>query len=662
MAHSPAIRGRGIHRGEMEKSNIIGIILWSGAVIAGAALSVSGQTTNLLTSPEDMKNLSLEQLFAVEVSSVSRRPETASQAAAAVELITSNEIERSGAVSVPDALRLATGVQVSRFSGHSFAVSSRGFTSLAANKMQVMQDGRSLYSPLFSGVFWDAYGVLLEDIDRIEVVRGPGATMWGANAVNGVINIISKDARYTQGTFFEAGGGTEERGFGAVRYGDKLGENTFFRVYGQYWKRDAMSLPNGDSGRDGSQEGAGGFRIDSDPNDRNHLTLQSDLLYNDFGLLSEDTAVNRDAYLLGRWTHQFSSDSELQLRTYYERFERNVPRQFGEKRNTYDVDAQYRFSVGDRNTFVTGMEYRASADQTEPGGTIQFSPSGDTTHIVSVFAQDEIALIPERLSLVLGSKFEFNSLDGIEPQPTVRLAWTPSRKQTIWAAFSRAVRMPSRIDEDLRFVPVPSLGLVAVRGNSDFHPEEVFAYELGYRIQPHETVFLDLATFYNRYEGLRSLEPSPPFGLPLIQRNLLDAETYGAEVAVKYQATPWWRLSGNYTFLHKNLLPRGGSNDPNRGSLEGNDAPHMFSLWSSMDFPHRITLDGIVRYSDALPDPIVPSYITMDVRLAWRPLPRLEIALVGQNLIEPRHREFGADSPTAAEVERGFYGKVTWRF
>ncbi|MEY2408376.1 MAG: iron complex outerrane recepter protein [Verrucomicrobiota bacterium] len=627
-----------------------------------STINARSEATNVLHSAEEMKKLTLEELANVKVYSVSRRPEAASQAAAAVEVITQEQIERSGAASVPDALRLATGVQVSRFGGHSFALSSRGFSSLAANKLQVMQDGRSLYSPLFSGVFWDAYDTLLDDVDRIEVIRGPGAAMWGANAVNGVINIISKDARDTQGTLVKAGGGTEERGFGAIRYGGKIAEETFFRVYGQYWNRDAMAYPSGQAGHDVSQEGLGGFRMDSKLDNDDHVTVQGDLFHNEFDLVSRRDALNTDGNLLSRWSRQLAGGSELQLQMYYDRFQRNVPGQFGETRNTYDGDMQYRFQLGDRHSFVAGVGYRLSEDQTKRGGTLEFSPRERTIHIVSAFAQDEIALVPKQLSLVLGSKFEYDSLDGFEPQPTVRLAWTPTDRQTIWGAVSRAIRMPSRIDEDLRFIPVPATGTVFVRGNPDFEPEVVLAYEMGYRIQPVTNVSVDLAGYYNRYDGLRSLEPTPPVGIPLEQQNLLDAETYGAEVSLKFQATFWWRLSGNYTYLHKNLLPRSNSRDPNQGALEGNDAPHLFSIWSSMDLPARVNLDCIVRYVDALPNPRVPSYITVDVRAAWRPVPNLELAVVGQNLAAKQHREFGAPTATTAEVERGVYGKLTWRF
>jgi iron complex outermembrane receptor protein len=635
-------------------------VLW--LTLLPAVVFAEAQPPNWLTSPQELKRLSLEELVSLRVTSVSRRPESASRAAAAVEVIPEEQIERTGATSVPDALRLATGLQVSRFGGHSFAVGTRGFTSLTANKLQVMQDGRSLYSPLYSGVFWDAYGIMLEDIDRIEVIRGPGATMWGANAMNGVISIISKDARDTQGTLVTGGGGTEERGFGAVRYGGKLGDQTYFRVYGRYQNRGPMALPDGSDARDSSQEGQGGFRMDSSLGDQNQLTLQGDYLYNDFDLFSGALAVNRSANLLGRFTRQVGVESELQFQTYYDRFERNVPGQFGELRHTVDADVQFRTGLWQRHAIIAGLDYRVSTDDTRRGGTIEFEPAGRTIHIFSGFLQDEISLVPERLALVIGSKLEWNSLDGVQPQPSARLAWTPTEHQMLWTAFSRPVRMPSRIDEDLRFIPNPTLGLVFVEGNPGFKPEKAYAYELGYRIQPHRRVSVDLASYYNKYQDLRSLEPSPPLGIPLVQYNRLEAETYGVECSLKYQPAPWCRLSGNYTYLHKNLLPDADSRDPNRGALEGNDAPHLFSVWASFDLPRRITFDAVLRYVAELPAPVVPAYLELDLRLAWQPTDYLEVALVGQNLLDSQHREFGGVSPAAPEVQRGVYGKLTWRF
>lgn len=617
------------------------------------------QQADSLLSVRELKKLDLDALLKLEVTSVSRREETASRASAAVEVITQEQIERTGATCVQDALRLATGVQVSRFSGHSYAISSRGFTSLAANKMLVMQDSRSLYSPLFSGVFWDAYGSMIEDIDRIEVIRGPGATMWGANAVNGVINIITKNARSTQGLLASGGGGSEERGFAAARYGGELGEHTFYRVYGRYENRDEMAFPDGSGAGDRSKEGQGGFRLDSNHGETDHFTLQGDYFSNTFG---QEDATNHSGNVLGRWTRQVGEEANLQMQAYYDRFERNVPHQFGENRNTYDADAQYQVRVGARHDLVGGAAYRLSSDDTKGGGTIQFDPAARTIHDFSAFLQDDIALVPKKLALVLGSKFEWQTLGGFEPQPSVRLAWTATDRQTLWAAFSRAVRMPSRIDEDVRFVPAPASGFVLVEGNPDFEPEILHAWELGYRVQPHAKLFVDVAGYFNEYDRLRSLEPTAPTGFPLKQFNRLDAETYGAELSIRYQAAAWWRMTAKYAYLHKKLMPEADSHDPNRGALEGNDAPNLSSFWSSWDLPRHIGIDGVLRYVDALPNPSVPSYVELDLRLAWQPFTRLEMAVVGQNLLEKQHREFGASSPTASEVERGVYGKLTWQF
>ena len=611
---------------------------------------------------KELKKLSLDELLMVEVTSVSRHAETATRAAAAVEVVTQLQVARTGATTVPDALRLVPGVQVSRFGGHSFALSSRGFASLAANKLQVMQDGRSLYSPLFSGVFWDGYGAMMEDIDRIEVIRGPGSTMWGANAVNGVINILTKDARDTQGGLVTFGGGSEERLFGAVRVGGTAGPSTHYRVYARFHDRDPLILPGGQPATASPFETQAGFRLDTRRAGGNHLTFQGDYFQNEAEVAPDEDAANRSINLLGRWRRMLPAGGEWQVQGYFDRFERTVPRQMGDRRNTFDLDAQYRTRVGQRHDIITGFNYRLSSDHTDAGGTTQFEPRGRVIEIVSALVQDEITLAPGRLALVVGSKFQWDSLGGFEPQPTLRAVWTPAERQTVWAAISRAVRMPTRIDEDLRFVPNPTAGVVLISGNPDFQPEKLHAFELGYRVRPMNRLFIDATVFHHDYDDLRSLEPTLPAGIPLVQFNRLEATTTGAEVSVKVDVAPWWGLSGNYTWLRRRLLPRADSRDPNRGTLEGNDASRLWSLWSSMDFPGRITLDLMLRHVGPLPQPVVPGYTELDARVAWRASDALELALVGQNLLDPQHREFGPPSPGTAEVQRGFYAKATWRF
>lgn len=640
---------------------------WAGtfplaALLAIGAPHLGAQSPVRPTSVQQLKRLDLEGLLALKVTSVSRREETASHAAAAVEVVTQEQIERTGSASVPDALRFATGVQVSQFGGHSYALSTRGFTSLAANKLQVMQDGRSLYSPLFSGVFWDAQGTMLEDLDRIEVIRGPGATMWGANAVNGVINIISKDSRDTQGSLLAFGGGSEERAFGAIRHGGTLGADTFYRVYARFHRRDDMALPNGAASVGTPGEQQTGFRLDSQRPARVHLTLQGDYFENRNETTAGPDSRNRSGNLLGRWTRDLGLGRQLQIQAYYDRFERRIPLQMGEIRDTGDLDVQYQTQFTEGHDIVAGVNYRTSSDRTEGGGTVQFLPRDKTVRMTSAFFQDEITVVPQRLALVLGAKAQWESLDGTEFQPNVRTIWSVSGKQKVWAAASRAVRMPSRIDEDLRFLPVPASGIVAYQGNPEFQPEKLDAFELGYRVRLARTVFLDVTGFRHQYRNLRSLEPSLPTGIPLVQYNLLEATTQGVELAVKFEPAPWWHLSGNFTYLDRDLAPLASSRDPTRGSLEGNDASRLFSLWSSMELGAHLSLDTMFRYVGPLPQPRLPGYFEMDVRVAWRPTARVELALVGQNLLHRQHLEFGTPSPATAEVQRGFFAKLSWRF
>lgn len=632
------------------------------ALAAGGVPGLNGQASASPPSLNEYKKLSLEELLEVKVTSVSRRAEPASRAAAAVDVVTAEQIERTGAASVQDALRLATGLQVSGFGGHSYAISSRGFASLAANKLQVMQDGRSLYSPLFSGVFWDAYGAMLEDIDRIEVVRGPGATMWGANAVNGVVNIITKDAQATQGGLVSVGAGSEEKAFGAFRYGGKAGAQTYYRVYGRFHDRDGMALPGGADSPATPSEQQAGFRIDSQARNQARLTLQGDYFYNETEVGPNQQGSNRDINLLGRWTRQFGADTEFQVQGYVDRFERSVPGQMRDERNTFDVDSQYRTRLGERHEVIVGANYRQSADETGAAGTTQFLPRGRTTSMVGAFVQDEITLVPARFAIVVGSKFQWDSLDGFEPQPNLRAIWTPDDWHTVWAAASRAVRMPTRIDEDLRFLPIPDSQVVAVRGNPDFKPEKLNAFEVGYRVRPSKRLFLDFTGFAHDYDDLRSLEPTPPFGIPLVQYNRLDARTRGVEVAIKFEAAAWWRLSASFSHLDRDLLPQADSRDPNRGALEGNDASRLASLWSAMDLGRNVTLDAVIRHVGSLPLPSIPAYTEADVRIAWRPNESWQLALVGQNLLDRQHLEFGTPSPATSEVQRGFYVKTLWRF
>ena len=610
----------------------------------------------------ELKRLSLEQLMEIDVTSVSRRNEPVSGAAAAITVITSDDIRRSGATNLPDVLRITAGLQVAQSSGNTWAISARGFNTTAANKLLVLIDGRSVYTPLYSGVFWDVQDVDLEDIERIEVIRGPGATLWGANAVNGVINILTRSSRDTQGTLVSLGAGSEEEALATVRQGGKLGEGTAYRVYGKYSYTDSLALANGDSARDPLRRGQAGFRLDRDDQGAGAFTLQGDAYR---GLAGQrvveraDTALD-GVNLLGRWTHNYSGNSGSDFQVYYDYAHREIPLWFQERRHTLDVDYQHRRSFGERQEVVWGAGYRVTRDQVGNSAGVAFLPDSVTESLFSAFVQDEVALA-SRVRLTVGTKLEHNRWTGFELQPSVRLAWTPNEHRTLWGAVSRAVRTPTRYDEDIVFFTVE--GEPILTGSSDFVAEELLAYEVGYRIQPRTDLVVDATAFYNVYDNLRSFEPAaPPAQFPYRFDNLLNADTWGIEVRTSWQATPWWRLHAGYAYFDKDVTFDRGSFDPTGGTSEGNDPRNRFNLRSQMDLAHGFELDGALRHVARLPSPVVPAYTELDVRLGWRATDRLEFSLVGQNLLHSRHPEFGAPSPLREEVRRGAYGKVTWRF
>ncbi|HVR99809.1 MAG TPA: TonB-dependent receptor [Thermoanaerobaculia bacterium] len=609
---------------------------------------------------EDLKDLSLEELMEIDVTSVSRRSERFSGVPAALTVLTADEIRRSGANSLPEVLRLATGLHVARADGRTWAISARGFNITTANKLLVLIDGRTVYTPLFSGVFWDVQDTLLDDIERIEIIRGPGATLWGANAVNGVINIITRSAGTTQGGLAIAGGGTEERAFGGVRYGAPLGERGHYRAYAKYSDRDALQRASGADARDPMWLGQGGFRSDWRGSDADTFTLQGDAYTGRSGEAIRDDSDVDGSNLLGRWSRAFSDTSNMELQVYWDRTHRHIPGLFEEHLDTWDLDFQHSLRLAGRHDVVWGFGYRLMRDRVGNGSVVAFLPPRRTMELGSVFAQDEIELVADRLRLTVGSKLEYNDSTGLEVQPNVRLSWTPDERRTLWGAVSRAVRTPTRIDED--FVVYSVEGDIFTQGSRDFDSEKLLAYELGFRSQLRPDLSLDVATFYNVYDDLRSQEQAPGGGPPITLANNLEGETYGVELRSYWQATPRWRWHASYVYLEKDLRVLPGSTDVTGGKGEGNDPRHRASLRSSLDLADGVELDGWLRYVDELPFPEVPSYLELDLRLGWRPTEDLELALVGQNLLHESHPEFGVPTPIRPEVERGVYGKATWRF
>ena len=614
-------------------------------------------------SPTELKKLPFEELVDVEITSAARRPEPLSQAASAIDVITGEDIERAGVTNIPDALRLGTEMQVAQINGNSWAISTRGFNISAANKMQVLMDGRSLYTPLYSGVFWDVQQTFLPDLARIEIIRGPGATLWGANAVNGVINILTKSARDTQGFLLYGGAGNEETDFVGLRYGGKIGQDTYYRAYVMHSNRDSLTLEgDGDAG-DETDITQGGFRIDSTPNSEDTLTLQGDGYGGRFGQLNAPDVTAEGGNVLGRWTRQLASDSSLMLQTYFDYTHRLLPNVFEEHRETFDIEFQHRFVIAERHDVIWGGNYRLSADDIgNLGPTLAFIPDNNVAHLVSAYIQDEFHLVPGKFSLIAGAKFEYNSFSGFEIQPSGRFVWNPTEGQTIWGAISRAVRTPTRIDQDL-VAPNPSTGAPPLLiGNPDFESETLVAYELGYRIKPSHKISIDLAGYYNDYDNLRSIEPVGP-SRAFILGNKLVGNSYGGALNAKWKVTDWWELSGWVSVLQEDIHPGPGSADVTNGTSEGNDPKCSFVARSSFDLPRHVTVDTILRYVDDLPQPATPAYLTADVRIAWSPYPNFEVAFVGRNLFDEKHPEFSSTRPgMTREVGRSFFGTLKWHF
>lgn len=608
-----------------------------------------------MASPESLKMMSLEELMDLEVISVSRRAERLTEVASAIQVLTADDVRRSGASSVPEALRLAPNLRVAQLNSYGWVVSARGFSGLFANKLLVMIDGRTVYTPLFAGVLWDVQNVLLEDLDRIEVVSGPGGTLWGANAVNGVINILTKSARDTQGFHASAAVGSFLEEAEEFRYGGQAGGNLFFRIHGQRFERGPTFLPNGQESTDSWELSQGGARLDWYPSEATTLTLQGEVYDGTEHTAPSDSTLHGH-HVLGRWTRVLSADSDLSVQLYYDRtWRQDIPSTLTDKLRTFDLDFQHRLPRSGRHGLLWGAGYRKMESEVlNSTFFVGFVPQRRDMDLVSAFVQDEVMLAPERLRLTLGTKLEHNSFTGWEVQPNLRLAWTPDERHTWWGAVSRAVRSPSRIDVDYH-IPAADIepGMPGVDGGPNFESEILVAYETGYRIQPTATVSLSFAGFYHRYDDVYSVEPAPAPPTYQIQ-NGAEGQSYGVEVSGTWQPATAWRLRGGYTYFHKDLWSKPGHNADS--TTLGNDPKHQFLLQSILDLPAGFQLDVAARYTDALPNPALPSYLVFDARLAWR-FAHWELSVVGQSLGKKRHAEF-----LDPRVPSGVYGKVTWRY
>lgn len=639
------------------------------------------QDEDQASSPAALKKLSLDQLMDIEVTSVSKEPEPYEQAPAAIDVITQDEIRRSGASSIPEALRLADSLDVAQKNSHDWAISSRGFDTDLSNKLLVLMDGRSVYTPLYSGVFWDVQDYLMADINQIEVISGPGGTLWGANAVNGVINITTKSARDTQGFYTETGGGSMLRDFIGARYGGVLAPNVYYRVYGKYFNRGHEMNTNGTAANDSWKQARGGFRIDAYPTTENTFTLQGDYYGGTEGIDTGGRARVSGGNVLGRWSHVFSDDSNMSLQAYYDHTYLSDPipgasvagipltpaGTLTDGLHTYDIDFQHHLTVGNRNHVSWGLGYRYTRDVVGNAPSLSFSPTTLRQNLFSGFIQDEI-MITKDLHFTIGTKLEHNDYTGFEVEPSARIQWNVAHDQMIWGAISRAVRTPSRIDRDFSEPNPANSPIIILKGNTNFVSEKLIAYETGYRAKFGKKIGTSVSLYYNKYDDIRSTSTTPGTILPFYFENNLEGQSYGAELSVDYQLCDWWRLHGGYTFIDEHLTVKQGKSDLSNAHNETADPRNQFTLRSSMDLPHNVELDASLRWVDKLHNNngpnvgTVPGYMELDVRLGWHPTDRLELSVVGENLLQNRHPEYGYPDPDREEIVRGVYGKVAWEF
>jgi iron complex outermembrane receptor protein len=639
-------------------------------VAAGACLAQNEETL----TPETVADLSMEELMSLAVTSVAGVNQEWFSTPAAVYRISGTDVRRGGFRTLADAMRLAPGVFVGQSGSSSYSVGMRGFNGSLANKTLVLIDGRAVYDPLYGGTFWDVQDILLEDLDRIEIVRGPGATLWGANAVNGVINVTTKSASETQGVLLAGGLGTYEQAFGEGRYGFRLGEQTWARVYGKWFERDELVTSSGDSAHDDWAMERGGFRLDHGKPGELTFTLQGDIYNTDrFGEFNpaapvpgENVVFVRDirdtrrsgGNLLARLAKE-TADSGWSLQGYYDRTFRRTNVTFEVERDTFATDWRHHFRPDTRHEIVWGLNARFTQDRTEDGANLLLRPENGDFSIFGGFLQDTITIVPDRVFAMIGSKLSYDDYTGAQFQPGARLWWTPNDRHTLWASLSRPVRIPSRTEHEgmLAFgyidtgtlagmAPTGTIIPLGIQPNDDLKAEELIAYEAGYRVRALDALTFDAALFYNDYENLiyvnSVIEPFNNDGF---------GETYGGELAVAWNASDAWTVRASYSYsevlIHGPVIP----------ADEGNTPLHQVKVNSNIDITKHLELNAGMYYVDDVPQQGTGSYVRLDVGVTWRPTPNVEFAVWGQNLLEPRHSEYGGN-----EVERGVYLMATLRF
>ena len=643
------------------------------------------------SSPVVLKGMSLEELSQIEVTTPSKAPSKAIEVPAAIFVITGEDIRRSGATSIPEALRLAPGVEVARIDSNKWSIGIRGFGSRLNRSVLVLIDGRTVFTPLFDGTYWEVQDTMMDDIDRIEVIRGPGGTIWGPNAVNGVINIITKDSKDTHSMLASAGGGNEDQGFVNFRYGGGNGNGLDYRFYGKAFTR-GPELHSDGRNFDDWRSGQGGFRIDWRRNDRDTFTLQGDL-YDEaagesvqvvtyakpYSWIVDSNALLSGGNILGRWERAISQGNDIRVQVYYDRTNRHESN-FGELRNSIDFDFLQRLALPGRQHVSWGFGARVDplTDLPVVSG-LTFLPFKRTDYLLTGFLQDEISLVENRLTLTLGSKvLATNATHGLSFEPSARLLWAPNDRQSFWTAYTHAVRTPSDGETNFNLsgysgqAPDGTPIFARFIANDRFAPEQLNGYELGYRQLIGKNVFVDTTAFYNHYHDLFSediigpiyyeTDPAPAhYLIPAQFGNGLLGNTKGVEIAPEWRPLPFWRLRGSYSFLHMNIGKAPNSADVGSApGIVGSSPAHQATIESAFDLSKTLRLDLTYRFVSALPAQLVPAYSTGDVSFGWRFKPQLELSLVGRNLLQPSHFEYGGDPGPLVGIRRSGYVKLTW--
>lgn len=656
---------------------------------AVALLSASPAHAAEEIDANNLLSMSLAELSEIEITSVSKRKEAQSEAAAAVYTITSEDIKNSGATAIPELLRVVPGITVTRAASGSWTVTARGFNGQFSNKLLVLMDGRTLYSPLFSGVIWDVQDTVLEDIDRIEVIRGPGATLWGANAVNGVINIITKETSQTQGGLAVAQVGNQVKGIGTLRYGGKIGDESYMRAYVKHKAYDHEHLATGGSANDDWGRTQFGFRTDSQLTEKDKLNIQGDYYKNredvrftipdlTAGPTFTSAANDIDAKgynVMTTWEHKNSEESVATLQAYVDYTDYKTTF-FNDQELTLDFDAQHYWSGWDGHNIVYGVGYRLIKSENNPTAQFALTPNQRRDNLFSAFAQDEITLIEDEVFLTLGSKIEHNDYTGVEIQPSARISWLfdsegwgdddTQAEHTLWASVSRAVHTPYRYTSDARqavdiaVLPGPTPVYVNSVSNRNLNSEQLIAYEIGYRIKPEDNISFDLATFYNEYDHLFFTSVGTPTAfIPVVGDNSGASNSLGAELSVKWNVTEDWHLAGSYSYLREKF------NKKNSVSLNyvGTSPRHQFNVRSNYMITDSLELNNALYYVDDLHGLGINDYFRFDTMLSYELSEGAKLTLVGQNLLDPKHQEYTPfQYRNASEIGRSVYAGLSLAF